>query len=127
MVYNLSPSFNWAAHGFNEKDLKEFVWELGKAGFVMQLISLAGLHTNGLATWELSQNFKTEGMKAYVDLVQKKEKALGCDVLTHQKWSGANYYDNIISSALSGSSSTSSIGKDSTENSKLFLTKNLFF
>jgi len=118
LVYNLSPSFNWAAHGFTEQDLKDFVWELGKAGFVMQLISLAGLHTNGLATWELSQKFKTDGMKAYVDLVQKKEKALGCDVLTHQKWSGANYYDSVISSVLSGSSSTSSIGKDSTENSK---------
>lgn len=127
LVYNLSPSFNWAAHGFSEKDLKDFVWELGKAGFVMQLISLAGLHTDGLATWELSQRFKTDGMKAYVDLVQKKEKELGCDVLTHQKWSGANYYDSIISSVLSGSSSTSSIGKDSTENSKLNYQKQILF
>ena len=25
-------------------------------------------------------------MLAYVDLVQRKEKEIGCDVLTHQKW-----------------------------------------
>lgn len=54
--------------------------------FVLQLVSLAGLHLNATATWELASRFKTDGMLAYVDLVQKKEKALGCDVLTHQKW-----------------------------------------
>jgi isocitrate lyase len=31
-VYNLSPSFNWAAHGFTDADLKAFVWELAKEG-----------------------------------------------------------------------------------------------
>lgn len=25
-------------------------------------------------------------MLAYVNLVQRKEKEIGCDVLTHQKW-----------------------------------------
>lgn len=117
LVYNLSPSFNWAAQGFSEQDLKDFVWELGKAGFVLQLISLAGLHSNALATWQLSNAFKTEGMKGYVDLVQSQERASKCDVLTHQKWSGAEYYDSIISSAVAGSSSTSSIGGESTEHS----------
>lgn len=117
LVYNLSPSFNWAAHGFSEADLKNFIWELAKSGFVLQLISLAGLHTNALATWQLSNAFKTDGMKAYVDMVQSKERETGCDVLTHQKWSGANYYESIISTVMSGSSSTSSTGKSSTENS----------
>ncbi|CAN6611887.1 2-methylisocitrate lyase, mitochondrial [Trichomonascus vanleenenianus] len=116
LVYNLSPSFNWSKHGFSEQDLQDFVWELGKAGFVLQLISLAGLHSNALMTWKLSNAFKTEGMKAYVDLVQKEESATGCDVLTHQKWSGANYYESILESVVSGSSSTKSTGKDSTEN-----------
>lgn len=45
MVYNLSPSFNWSAHGFSDADLKNFIWDLGKEGFVLQLISLAGLHS----------------------------------------------------------------------------------
>lgn len=56
-------------------------------------------------------------MLAYVELVQRKEKEIGCDVLTHQKWSGANYVDRILQSVSSGSSSTSSVGKDSTEHS----------
>ena len=25
-------------------------------------------------------------MLAYVDMIQKREKEIGCDVLTHQKW-----------------------------------------
>ncbi|KAJ4485663.1 isocitrate lyase [Lentinula aciculospora] len=117
LVYNLSPSFNWSSHGFSDADLKAFVFELAKSGFVLQLISLAGLHSNATATAELSARFKEDGMLAYVELVQRKEKEIGCDVLTHQKWSGANYIDRIISTISSGSSSTSAVGKDSTENS----------
>ncbi|KAJ7269246.1 isocitrate lyase [Mycena haematopus] len=122
-VYNLSPSFNWSKHGFNvlnqftDAQLKSFVWDLAKEGFVFQLISLAGLHSGAVATAELAQQFKEDGMLAYVKLVQQKEREIGCDVLTHQKWSGANYIDRILQSVSSGSSSTSSIGKDSTEHS----------
>lgn len=71
-------------------------------------------------------------MLAYVELIQQKEKEIGCDVLTHQRWfvsdhscylyvtsvvcrSGANYIDGILSTVSSGSSSTSAIGKHSTE------------
>jgi isocitrate lyase len=32
LVYNLSPSFNWMGHGFNEETLKSFVWDLAKEG-----------------------------------------------------------------------------------------------
>ncbi|KIY46310.1 isocitrate lyase and phosphorylmutase [Fistulina hepatica ATCC 64428] len=117
LVYNLSPSFNWSAHGYSDTDLKNFVWELAKEGFVFQLVSLAGLHSNAAATAELAQRFKDDGMLAYVELVQRKEKAIGCDVLTHQKWSGANYIDRILQTVSSGSSSTSATGTDSTEHS----------
>ncbi|KAK1218020.1 mitochondrial 2-methylisocitrate lyase [Marasmius sp. AFHP31] len=95
LVYNLGPSFNWSAHGFSETDLKNFCWELGKEGFVLQLISLAGLHSNVTATAELAARYKEDGMLAYVQLVQRKEKEIGCDVLTHQKWSGT-YVDKIL-------------------------------
>lgn len=37
---------------------------------------------------ELAARFKEDGMLAYVQLVQHKEKEIGCDVLTHQKWYG---------------------------------------
>lgn len=35
-------------------------------------------------------------MKAYVQIVQSKEREIGTDVLTHQKWSGADYADNLL-------------------------------
>ncbi|KAF9567847.1 isocitrate lyase and phosphorylmutase [Agrocybe pediades] len=115
-VYNLSPSFNWSQHGYSDADLKNFIWDLAKERFVLQLISLAGLHSGAVTTAELSARFKEDGMLAYVQLIQRKEKEIGCDVLTHQKWQvGANYIDRIISTISSGSSSTSAVGKDSTE------------
>lgn len=115
LVYNLSPSFNWSAHGYSDSDLKNFVWDLAKSGFVFQLISLAGLHSTGAMTAELSTRFKTDGMLAYVELVQRKEKEIGCDVLTHQKWSGAAYVDRMLQTVSSGSSATQAMGADSTE------------
>ncbi|KAI0304604.1 isocitrate lyase and phosphorylmutase [Russula brevipes] len=117
LVYNLSPSFNWNAHGYTDADLKRFIWDLAREGFVLQLVSLAGLHSNAVGFADLAQRFKTDGMLAYVETVQRKEKEIGCDVLTHQKWSGADYIDRILSTLASGSSSTSSRGKDSTEHS----------
>lgn len=115
LVYNLSPSFNWMAHGFTPETLKSFIWDIAKEGFVLQLVSLAGLHSNATITSELARKFKTEGMKAYVDLVQKREKDLGVDVLTHQKWSGAPYVDAILGHIQSGSSGSKSMGEGNTE------------
>lgn len=83
--------------------------------FVLQLISLAGVHTNATITTELSRAFKDEGMLAYVRMVQAREKELGVDVLTHQKWSGAPYLDGILGAIQSGSSSSKSMGEGNTE------------
>ncbi|KAI9675296.1 MAG: hypothetical protein M1817_001199 [Caeruleum heppii] len=115
LVYNLSPSFNWMGQGFTETSLKSFIWDLAKHGFVLQLISLAGLHSNAMVSAELSRAFKTEGMLAYVELIQRREKELGVDVLTHQKWSGAGYMDGILGAIQSGSSGSRSMGEGNTE------------
>ncbi|CAK7275515.1 mitochondrial 2-methylisocitrate lyase [Sporothrix epigloea] len=115
LVYNLSPSFNWMAHGFTEERLRSFIWDIAKEGFVLQLVSLAGIHTSATATNALSENFKKDGMLAYVNLVQRPEKEQGCDVLTHQKWSGASYIDGILGAIQSGSSGSKSMGEGNTE------------
>lgn len=52
-----------------------------------------------------------EGMKAYVGLVQQREREIGCDVLTHQKVSGArpSWLEQSLTrflSALSGPAPT---------------------
>lgn len=115
LVYNLSPSFNWMGQGFSEASLKSFIWDLAKHGFILQLISLAGLHSTAAVTAELSRGFKKDGMLAYVKLIQRREKELGVDVLTHQKWSGAAYVDGILGAIQSGSSGSKSMGEGNTE------------
>lgn len=117
LVYNLSPSFNWSAHGFSDADLQNFIPQLAKHGFVLQLISLAGLHSTATITNELARDFKSDGMLAYVKLVQRRERELGCDVLTHQLWSGAKYMDGILGAVQSGSSGSRSMGEGNTEGS----------
>ncbi|CAI4211245.1 unnamed protein product [Parascedosporium putredinis] len=115
LVYNLSPSFNWMAHGFTDAKLKSFIWDIAREGFVLQLISLAGLHSTATISNELAKEFKQDGMLAYVNIVQRKEKELGCDVLTHQKWSGAKYMDGIMGAIKSGNSTSKSMGDGNTE------------
>ncbi|KAG1829769.1 isocitrate lyase icl [Suillus variegatus] len=115
LAYNLSPSFNWEAAGLNSQDMKGFVWELGKLGFVWQFITLGGLHSNAYISDLFARSYAKEGMKAYVEIVQSKEREIGCDVLTHQKWSGADYADNLIKTVTGGVSSTAAMGKGVTE------------
>ncbi|KAL9102854.1 MAG: hypothetical protein Q9163_002035 [Psora crenata] len=115
LVYNLSPSFNWMGQGYDEASLKSFIWDLAQHGFVLQLISLAGLHSTATVTAELSKEFASDGMLAYVKLIQRREKELGVDVLTHQKWSGAAYVDGILGAIQSGSSVSKSMGEGNTE------------
>lgn len=136
LAYNLSPSFNWEAAGLSTQDMQDYVWELGKLGFVWQFITvrtspyhfsasnesltdpslqLAGLHSNAYISDVFAQNFAKTGMKAYVELVQRREREIGCDVLTHQKWSGADYADSLIKTVTGGVSSTAAMGAGVTE------------
>jgi isocitrate lyase len=114
LAYNLSPSFNWDAAKLSTEAMKSYVWDLGKLGFVWQFITLAGLHSNAYISDQFARGFSTEGMKAYVELVQRKEREIGCDVLTHQKWSGAEYVDNLLKTVTGGVTSTAAM-KGSTE------------
>jgi len=54
-------------------------------------------------------------MKAYVELIQRRERDIGCDVLTHQRWSGADYVDNLLKTITGGISSTAAMGAGVTE------------
>lgn len=42
----LSPSFNWSAAGLNEQEMKSYVWDLGKLGFVWQFITVSALRNH---------------------------------------------------------------------------------
>ena len=41
LAYNLSPSFNWEAAGLKERDMQDYLWDLGKLGFVWQFITVS--------------------------------------------------------------------------------------
>ncbi|KAI8880858.1 isocitrate lyase [Backusella circina FSU 941] len=115
LCYNLSPSFNWDAAGLNDKDMGTYIANLGRLGFVWQFITLGGLHANALATATFAKGFKENGMYGYVSQVQRKEREHGVDVLQHQKWSGANYVDELMKMVTGGVSATAAMGAGVTE------------
>jgi len=85
-------------------------------GYVWQFVTLAGFHSNGLAITEFARSFSDEGIMAYINMVQRRERELGIELIKHQKWSGAELVDQMILVASGGSSSTKSMGDASTEN-----------
>ncbi|CDO93087.1 unnamed protein product [Kluyveromyces dobzhanskii CBS 2104] len=114
MAYNLSPSFNWTkAMSIDEQE--SFIQRLGDLGYIWQFITLAGLHTNGLAIEQFSKNFAKLGMKAYAQDIQKKELDYGIDMVKHQKWSGAEYIDGLLRLAQGGLAATAAMGHGVTE------------
>lgn len=115
LCYNLSPSFNWDAAGLNDHDMGTFIRKLGELGFVWQFITLGGLHANALASSTFAKSFKEQGMLGYVNNVQRKEREFGVDVLQHQKWSGANYVDELMKTVTGGVAATAAMGKGVTE------------
>ncbi|RJE23633.1 Isocitrate lyase [Aspergillus sclerotialis] len=114
LAYNLSPSFNWKK-AMPRDEQETYIKRLGQLGYCWQFITLAGLHTTALITDTFAKNYAKHGMRAYGELVQEPEMENGVDVVTHQKWSGANYVDNMLKMVTGGVSSTAAMGKGVTE------------
>lgn len=114
LAYNLSPSFNWTT-AMSVEDQRTYIDRLAKLGYVWQFITLAGLHTNALASATFSKGFAEKGMQAYGSEIQSKEISEGVDVVKHQQWSGAEYIDDILKTLTGGVSSTAAMGKGVTE------------
>ena len=115
LAYNLSPSFNWDASGMSDAEIRSFNDELGRLGYVWQFITLAGFHSNGLIVTQLARDFGDRGMIAFVESIQRKEREEKVELLTHQKWSGAELVDQMVNVASGGVSSTSAMGEGVTE------------
>ena len=96
LSYNLSPSFNWDKTGMSDKEFSEFIKTLATYGYCWQFITLAGFHLNGLATKRFAEAYSKEGMLAYVRDIQRQERLDGMELLTHQKWSGAEVLDEVL-------------------------------
>jgi isocitrate lyase len=109
LAYNLSPSFNWKA-AMPRDEQETYIKRLGKLGYCWQFITLAGLHTTALISDQFAKAYAKQGMRAYGELVQEPEMDNKIDVVTHQKWSGANYVDNLLKMVSGGISSTAAMG-----------------
>ncbi|KAI4209176.1 MAG: hypothetical protein LQ351_007851 [Letrouitia transgressa] len=114
LAYNLSPSFNWKT-AMPRDEQETYIKRLAGLGYCWQFITLAGIHTTALISDQFSKAFAKQGMRAYGELVQEPEMEAKIDVVTHQKWSGANYVDNLLKMVTGGVSSTSAMGKGVTE------------
>ena len=114
LAYNLSPSFNWQ-RAMPAHEQETYIHRLAALGYCWQFITLGGLHTTALATDRFASAFAEHGMRAYGELVQGPEIEACIDVVKHQKWSGAEYVDEIQRMVQGGFSSTSAMGKGVTE------------
>ncbi|QIX00004.1 hypothetical protein AMS68_005521 [Peltaster fructicola] len=114
LAYNLSPSFNWKA-AMAPKDQETYIKRLGSLGYCWQFITLAGLHQTALISNAFSKAYSQRGMRAYGELVQEPEMEQGVEVVKHQKWSGANYVDELLKMVSGGVSSTAAMGAGVTE------------
>lgn len=115
LAYNLSPSFNWDAAGLSEDEMDEFNACLARMGYVWQFITLAGFHVNGLHTTLFAREYEKKGIVSYVKMVQRMEREYDVDLLTHQKWSGAELMDRQTNVGIGRQSSTNAMGSGVTE------------
>ncbi|KAK6441615.1 isocitrate lyase 1 [Oleoguttula sp. CCFEE 5521] len=114
LAYNLSPSFNWKA-AMPASEQETYIKRLAALGYCWQFITLAGLHSTALISNSFARAFAKSGMRAYGELIQEPEMEQGVEVVTHQKWSGANYADELLRMVSGGVSSTSAMGAGVTE------------
>jgi len=98
-----------------DEQMRTFIWDLAKMGYCWQFITLAGFHQNALGISLFSRAYKTDGMKAYVQNIQRQEREKDVSTLTHQKWSGSELVDAYLKTVTGGKTSTSIMGAGVTE------------
>ncbi|MFP5385510.1 MAG: isocitrate lyase [Bacteriovoracia bacterium] len=115
LAYNCSPSFNWKKN-LSEKEIASFQRELGSMGYKFQFVTLAGFHALNHSMYELATDYQERGMSAYSELQQKEfaAESTGYTATKHQREVGTGYFD-LVSSVISGGSSSTLAYEGSTE------------
>ena len=110
LAYNCSPSFNWKKK-LDDVTIANFQQELGKMGYKFQFVTLAGFHALNMSMFHLARGYAQAGMTAYSKLQQEELAAqeLGYRAVTHQKFVGTGYFDEIAQVVSSGHSSTTAL------------------
>jgi isocitrate lyase len=110
LAYNCSPSFNWKKK-LDDVTIANFQQELGKMGYKFQFVTLAGFHALNMSMFHLARGYSQAGMTAYSKLQQEEFAAqeLGYRAITHQRFVGTGYFDEIAQVVSSGNSSTTAL------------------
>jgi len=110
LAYNCSPSFNWKKM-LDDVTIANFQQELGKMGYKFQFVTLAGFHALNMSMFHLARGYSQAGMTAYSKLQQEEfaSQELGYRAVTHQRFVGAGYFDEIAQVVSSGNSSTTAL------------------
>jgi isocitrate lyase len=110
LAYNCSPSFNWKKK-LDEASIASFQQELGKMGYKFQFVTLAGFHALNMSMFQLARGYAHAGMTAYSKLQQEEFAAqeLGYRAVTHQRFVGTGYFDEIAQVVSGGNSSTTAL------------------
>jgi isocitrate lyase len=110
LAYNCSPSFNWKKK-LDDATIATFQRKLGEMGYKFQFVTLAGFHALNLSMFTLARGYAQSGMTAYSKLQQEEFAAqeLGYRAVTHQRFVGTGYFDEIAQVVSSGNSSTTAL------------------
>jgi len=110
LAYNCSPSFNWKKK-LDDVAIASFQQELGKMGYKFQFVTLAGFHALNMSMFHLARGYAHSGMTAYSRLQQEEFAAqeLGYRAVTHQRFVGTGYFDEIAQVISGGNSSTTAL------------------
>jgi isocitrate lyase len=110
LAYNCSPSFNWKKK-LDDVTIANFQQELGKMGYKFQFVTLAGFHALNMSMFHLARGYAQAGMTAYSKLQQEEFAAqeLGYRAVTHQRFVGTGYFDEISQVVSGGASSTTAL------------------
>jgi isocitrate lyase len=110
LAYNCSPSFNWKKK-LDDATIANFQRKLGEMGYKFQFVTLAGFHALNMSMFTLARGYAQSGMTAYSKLQQEEFAAqeLGYRAVTHQRFVGTGYFDEIAQVVSSGNSSTTAL------------------
>jgi isocitrate lyase len=110
LAYNCSPSFNWKKK-LDDITIATFQQELGKMGYKFLFVTLAGFHALNVSMFHLARGYAQAGMTAYSKLQQEEFAAqeLGYRAVTHQRFVGTGYFDEIAQAVSGGATSTAAL------------------
>jgi isocitrate lyase len=116
LAYNCSPSFNWKKK-LDETTIADFQRQLGAMGYKFQFVTLAGFHALNLSMFNLARGYAQAGMTAYSRLQQEEFAAqeLGYKAVTHQRFVGTGYFDEVAQVVSGGNSSTTALAGSTEE------------